>query len=161
MIALTFVFVSLLIVNVVCFYVSVIVVMFLKGGSDILLFNPSVGAVIPFVLVFSLYSLLFACNSDGCVVYFKNHIEQSNYGLLKFLTLGMINTLVLYVFSSSYRHPVRIWGMVRCLPVLNVFYYWWIIKRSRYKLSRGQYLLLYLKGALGLHLFSKKKSLIL
>lgn len=158
MIALTLALVFLLIVNVVCFYVSLIVTMFLKGGSDVLLLNPSVGAVIPFVLVSSLYSLLFACNSDGCVAFFKNYIEKSNYGLLRFLTLGMINTLVLYIFSSSYSHSVRILGVARCLPILNIFYYLWLIKRSRNKLSTGQYLLLYLKGALVLSLFSINNS---
>ncbi len=153
MIMFSSIFLILLCVNVLFFYFSILYAILNNGSSEMILLNPIIGVVIPFALFCLLESLLFACNSDGVVEFFKRLIGKANYLILKILTLGLINTVVLYVYSSSYDNNIRLWGMIRCLPIVNVFYYIRLLKSVKSKEDTSDYIIMYLKGDLAFYLF--------
>jgi len=72
--------------------------------------------------------------------------------------MGLINPMLLYLHTKSYSHPVRIFGILRCFPIVNIFMYLKLIKRFKEKGYENNFVNQYFKGTLILTIIREEKS---
>jgi hypothetical protein len=95
--------------------------------------------------------LLYACDYDKNVSFFMNFFRKNSFDFLLYSSFGLLNTLLLYVYTKSYDCFVRVWGFLRCLPIINLFIYRKLIRNNGNVLKEIPFLklvLFYLKGKL-------------
>lgn len=116
---------------------------------DTKVFHPVVGALIPIVLLINMISLLHTCDYKDNIILFHKLIVNEKIKLAIYASMGLINPMLLYMHTRSFNNPIRIFGILRCFPILNFFIYHKLIKKIKQKgYSRNNIITLYFKGLL-------------
>jgi len=149
-------FFALLVINVIYVLASVVLLLF---GCLSALLQPVMIVLIPLELFTCMFSLLYACDYNDNVEKFVWFSKGKAYYVFLYASGFLLNTLMLYVYTKSYNNYVRLWGILRCFPFVNVFLYRKLVKRNVeiYKeMSNWELILLYAKGRLLSSLMSER-----
>ncbi len=122
------------------------------------IFHPVLGVLIPIVLLINMIGLLHACDYEDNLAFYYKLIQNDKIKTAIYASMGLINSMLLYLHTKSYNHPVRIFGILRCFPVVNIFMYLRLIKRLKQKGYENNFVNQYFKGTLILTLIREEKS---
>jgi len=126
-------------------------------GADY--FHPIIGALIPIVLLINMISLLHTCDYENNLVFFYRLTKNNKIKMAIYASMGLINPMLLYIHTKSYNCPIRIFGILRCFPIVNIFMYLKLIRSLKKKVYPEHYLInQYFKGMLILTLIKEEKS---
>lgn len=145
---------------VLCFNVLYLCFSLLVWGLNIEtdMFYPVVGAFIPIVLLINMISLLHACDYEDNLVFYDELTKDDKIKIAIYASMGLINAMLLYLHTKSYSHPVRIFGILRCFPIVNIFMYLKLVKRLKQKGYENNFVNQYFKGTLILTIIREEKS---
>lgn len=138
----------LIVANV--FYVLLSFILMVLNFNSLFI-QPVLIVLIPLLLIFCMLSMFFSCDYERNVNFFMGVFKHEMFDLFLYGSAYMLNPLLLFVYTKSYKQFVRIWGIVRCLPIVNIYLYWKIIKLNNNFINRmtnSTILVLYLKGKL-------------
>ena len=121
-------------------------------------FQPVIGALLPIILVINMISLLHACDYDSNLSFYYRLTANEKIKIAIYASMGLINPMLLYLHTKSYSHPVRIFGILRCFPIVNIFMYLKLIKRLKEKGYENNFVNQYFKGTLILTIIREEKS---
>ena len=121
------------------------------------IFHPVIGALIPIIFLIDMMSLLYTSDYQKNLNYFDKLTKNDKIKIAIYASLGLINPMLLYLHTKSYNHPIRIFGILRCFPVVNVFMYLRLIKRLKRKGYENIFVNQYFKGTLVLTLIREEK----
>ncbi len=112
-------------------------------------FYPVIGALIPIMLLINMISLLHSSYYKRNLAIFNKFIESEKIKIAIYVSMGLINPMLLYLHSKSFSIFVRIWGILRCFPIVNIFLYRRLARKLRLKgISINKIITLYFKGLL-------------
>jgi hypothetical protein len=146
---------SSVVINVIYVVVSLILVLL---GYKSILAQPVLIFLIPLLLLTCMLSLLYACDYNENVEFFMGLFKKKSYDYLLYASAYLINPLLLYVYTKSYNSFIRIWGVLRCFPIINIFLYRKLIKDAGNlysEIPNKKLIVLYLKGRLLLSIANK------
>lgn len=152
---LTVVVFIILCLNVLYLYLSL-----LAWGLNIKteIFYPVVGVLIPIVLLINMINLLHACDYEDNIDFFYKLTTSNKIKIAIYASMGLINPMLLYLHTKSYNHPVRIFGILRCFPIVNIFMYLRLIKKLKLNgYLEDNFLAQYFRGILILTLIREEK----
>lgn len=151
---------TIVIFIILCFNVLYLCLSVLTWGLNIEteIFYPVVGALIPIVLLTNMMSLLYACDYEENLVFYYKLIEDDRIKIAIYASMGLINPMLLYLHTMSYNYFIRMFGILRCFPIVNIFMYLRLIKRLKQKGYESNFVNQYFKGTLILTLIREEKS---
>lgn len=144
-----------IIVNILYVLLSIVLVLLCYSG---LFAQPVLIFLIPFLLLTCMFNLIYACDYDNNVEFFLNLFKKNSFNYLLYASAYLLNPLLLFVYSRSYNNCIRVWGILRCFPIINIILYRKLIKDIRNAdtvISNKRLILLYLKGKLLLSIVNK------
>ncbi len=154
-------FITIAVFTVLCFSVLHLLLSLCLWwvGIDTAIFQPVVGVLIPILLLIDMISLLHTCDYEENIAFFNRLVTKDRIKVIIYLSMGLANPMLLYVHTKSFKHPIRIFGILRCFPVLNIFLYSNLIRELRKKDQfENNPAVQYLKGMLILEIIRKEKS---
>jgi hypothetical protein len=79
--------------------------------------------------------------------------------LAVYFSMGLVNPILLYLYTKSFNDPIRALGILKCYPIINIIIYKKLIgKLKRKGYSNDRIIKLYLKGILTLNLIRENQS---
>lgn len=152
-----------LILSIICFLIMVVNVVvssiIIISPITCKLAQPILIVLLPLELLFTMGYLRYACNYEDNVKFILGILKRKRlYIFLLYCSAYLINPLLLFVYTKSYNPIIQPWGLIRCLPILNIFLYFKLIADDSTKnrlITYRQYISLYLKGKLLISIVNK------
>ena len=151
-------FITIIIFIVLCLNILYLCLSLCVYGLNIdtKIFHPVIGTLIPIVLLINMMCLLHACDYEDNLVFYYKLTASDNIKIAIYASMGLINPMLLYLHSKSFNHSIRIFGILRCFPFVNIFMYMKLIKNLKQKeYSFKEILSQYFKGILILSIIRK------
>ncbi|HLO89583.1 MAG TPA: hypothetical protein VK172_00325 [Lentimicrobium sp.] len=145
----------ILVFNVTYLILSILVWSF-NIKSEI--FYPVIGALIPIVLLINMIILLHACDYKENLIFYYSLTKNDKIKIAIYASLGLLNTMLLYLHTKSYNHPVRILGIIQCFPLINILVYKRLINSLKQNGNENNFVHQYFKGSLILTIIRKEKA---
>ncbi len=141
--------------NVLYFFVSLF---FWVLSINTNIFHPVIGAVIPIMLLINMISLLYSCDHRDNITVFYSFAKSNKIKLAIYASIGLINPMLLYLYTESFNTPIRIFGILKCFPVFNIFLYTRLARKLKLKgYSNKKVIAKYFIGLLILNIIKEDK----
>ena len=152
---ITIVLFVILCLNVLYFWLSILVwALNIKTA----IFYPAVGTLIPIVFLANMGNLFDTCHYEENPDFYYKLIKNDKIKIAIYLSMGLINPMLLYLHTKSYNRFVRLFWLLSCLPVVNIFMYLKLVKKLKQKGYENNFVKLYFKGMLILTIIREEIS---